>query len=151
MVDNDMQEIMRKLWKKIWNKEFISYVFWGLTTTILNIVLYALLCYWMKYWIANIIAIVTCKVYSYFTNKFLVFKSKCDNLIAVIKELVTYILATGVSGLVDFFGVLLLVEVMMVDQQIAKYIIAIVVMLVNYVLRKKFVFKNGTNRESVKR
>lgn len=151
MVENDMQEVIRKLWKKIWSKEFILYVFWGLTTTILNIVLYALLCYLMKYWIANIIAIVTCKVYSYFTNKFFVFKSKCGNLLAVMRELGTYIMTTGVSALADFFGVLLLVEVVMVDQQIAKYIIAIVVMLVNYVLRKKFVFKNGTNRESVKR
>lgn len=147
MVDNDMQKIIKKLWKKIWNKEFISYAFWGLTTTILNIVLYALLCYLMEYWIANIIAIVTCKVYGYFTNKFIVFKSKCENFVAVLKELIMYIVTTGFSGLIDFFGVILLVEVMTVDEQISKYIITMVVILVNYVLRKKLVFKKDTTEK----
>ena len=148
--DNDMQKMIRELWKKIWNKEFISYAFWGLTTTVLNIVLYSLLCYIMEYWIANIIAIVACKIYSYFTNKFFVFKSHCNNLLALIKELMMYILTTGFSGLVDFCGVLFLVEILMIDQQNAKYIITVIVILVNYVLRKKLVFGNA-NRESVKR
>lgn len=145
-----MLKVMRNLWRKFWNKEFILYAFWGLTTTVLNIVLYGLLCYIIEYWIANMIAIVACKIYSYFTNKFFVFKSHCENLLALIKELTMYILTTGFSGLVDFFGVLFLVEILTVNQQNAKYIITVIVILVNYVLRKKLVFSQ-TNEESVKR
>lgn len=145
-----MQKMIRGLWKKIWSKEFISYAFWGMTTTVLNIVLYSLLRYIMEYWVANIIAIAACKTYSYFTNKLFVFKRHCDNLPALIKELVLYILTTGFSGLVDFFGVLFLVEILTADQQNAKYIITVIVILVNYVLRKKLVFSN-TNGVSVKR
>lgn len=148
MDDNDMQKMIRKLWKEIWKNEFISYAFWGFTTTVLNVVIYSILCYILEYWIANIIAIVACKIYSYFTNKFFVFKSHCDNFAALIKELMMYILTTGFSGMVDFFGVLFCVEILIVGQQNAKYIITVVVILVNYVLRKKFVFEN-TNRENV--
>lgn len=135
-----MQKMIRELWKKVWNKEFISYAFWGLTTTVLNIVVYNLLCYNVDYWLANILAIIICKIYSFFTNKFFVFKSHCDNLLMLIKELTMYILTTGFSGLVDFLGVLFLVEVLTVEQQNAKYIIMVVVIFVNYVTRKMLVF-----------
>lgn len=135
-----MQKIKRELWEKIWNKEFLSYAFWGFTTTLFNIVLYTLLCYIVDYWMANIFAIIICKIYAYFTNKFFVFKSHCDNFLMLIKELIMYILTTGFSGLIDFFGVLFLVEILKLGQQNAKYITAVVVILVNYVLRKKLVF-----------
>lgn len=145
-----MQEIVRDLWKKVWKKEVISYAFWGLTTTILNIILYGILCNIMEYWLANILAIIICKVYSYFTNKWFVFKKHCANLLMLIKELFMYLLTTGFSGLIDFFGVLLLVEWLDVNQQSAKYIVTVVVMIANYILRKRFVFI-GTSRESIKR
>lgn len=146
-----MQKVIKKIWKKIWNKEFISYAFWGLTTTVLNIVLYSFLCCVLEYWIANMIAIIACKIYSYFTNKFFVFKSHSDNLLALIKELVMYIVTTSFSGLLDFFGVIFLVEMIALNEQIAKYIITVAVMLANYVLRKKLVFRNeGDIKENEK-
>lgn len=137
-----MQKTISELWKKIWEKEFASYIFWGLTTTFLNIVVYSLLCYITEYWRANIIAIIICKVYSYFTNKFFVFKSCFKNPLGIIKELTMYILTTSFSGLIDFLGVLLLVEKMMVKQQLAKYMVTVIVILSNYILRKKIVFES---------
>ena len=57
-----------KIWSKIHNKEFMMYVLLGATTTILNLFSYDVLCIVLDYWIANIIAGIFSKVYSYFTN-----------------------------------------------------------------------------------
>ena len=129
---------------KIHNKEFMMYVLLGATTTILNLFSYDVLCIVLDYWIANIIAGIFSKVYSYFTNKFFVFKSRCANVGELLKELGMYIVTTGISGTIDLVGVPFLVGGLAFDKKIAKYIMAVVVIIVNYILRKKIVFRKKT-------
>ena len=133
-----------KIWSKIHNKEFMMYVLLGATTTILNLFSYDVLCIVLDYWIANIIAGIFSKVYSYFTNKFFVFKSRCANVGELLKELGMYIVTTGISGTIDLVGVPFLVSGLAFDKKIAKYIMAVVVIIVNYILRKKIVFRKKT-------
>lgn len=134
--------------KKLINSEIFSYVFWGATTTLFNIVVYSILCEFIEYWIANIFAIVSGKIYAYFVNKIFVFKSKCDSLEQLIKEIVSYILTRGATGIVDFFGVVILVTGLSMDEKISKYIITITVIILNYILGKKIVFVQKNKKKS---
>ena len=70
-----------------------------------------------------------------------VFKSRCANVGELLKELGMYIVTTGISGTIDLVGVPFLVGGLAFDKKIAKYIMAVVVIIVNYILRKKIVFR----------
>lgn len=133
--------------KKLLNYEIYSYIFWGITTTIFNIVAYNILCEMVEYWIANIVSIVLGKVYAYFVNKIFVFKSKCDTFEQLIKEIISYILTRGFTGIIDFWGVVFFVNCVSLDEKISKYIITFIIIILNYRFGKKIVFvKNKRKR-----
>lgn len=132
--------------EKIVHNEIVSYIFWGATTTLVNLALYTILCYIVEYWIANIIAIIIGKLYAYFVNKLFVFKSKCGSLKDLIKEIISYIMTRGFSGLIDFFGVIILVEGLAFGEKFAKYFVTVIDILLNYILGKKVVFVNNKKR-----
>jgi len=130
------------------HKEFISYGIWGVITTILHILLFALLTYiGIKYYIANIITLISIKALAYIVNKLFVFKTKCKNKKELISEIMKYIFSRLLTMLIDYFGLILLVEVFNIDVMIGKITILILVVLINYVLCKLFVYKSGEKNE----
>jgi len=130
------------------HKEFIKYGFWGGVTTLLNLFLYWLLIkLGIDYTISNIITLITIKTLCYFVNKILVFKTKCKNKKELLKEITNYILSRLFTMVLDYFGVILFVEVLKVDKIISKIIVLVIVVLVNYILCKKIVYKKGNNDE----
>lgn len=125
------------------HKEFISYGFWGSVTTLLNLLLYWILIkLGMPYTLSNIITLITIKTLCYFVNKILVFKTKCKNKKELSKEVIKYILSRLFTMALDYFGVILFVEVFEIDKIISKAVILVVVVLVNYLICKKYVYKN---------
>ena len=125
------------------HKEFISYGFWGCVTTLLNLLLYWILIkLGMPYTLSNIITLITIKTLCYFVNKILVFKTKCKNKKELSKEVIKYILSRLFTMALDYFGVILFVEVFEIDKIISKAVILVVVVLVNYLICKKYVYKN---------
>ena len=125
------------------HKEFISYGFWGSVTTLLNLLLYWILIkLGMPYTLSNIITLITIKTLCYFVNKILVFKTKCKNKKELSKEVIKYILSRLFTMALDYFGVILFVEVFEIDKIISKVVILVVVVLVNYLICKKYVYKS---------
>lgn len=137
-----MGDIDKKLEKRKTIKEFVIYGIVGVTTTLVNIVIYQVLLFFKcHYTIANLIAIISCKIYGYLANKNIVFKSHCDSVKELLKELVKFVFARGFTGLVDYFGLILCVEILNKDKVISKYVIQIIVIILNYVMGKYIVFK----------
>ena len=131
------------------HNEFISYGFWGGVTTLLNLLLYwGLIKLGLDYTISNIITLIAIKTLCYFVNKIFVFKTKCKNKKELSKEVIKYILSRIFTMALDYFGVVLLVEVFKADKIISKAVILVVVVLVNYFLCKKYVYKDK-NGEAV--
>ena len=125
------------------HKEFISYCFFGGVTTLLHILLFWLLDGFMKYYIANIITLVTIKTLAYFLNKIFVFKTKCKDKKELTKEVFKYIFSRVFTMIIDYFGLILLVEVFNINELIGKVMVLILVVIVNYILCKKYVYKKG--------
>ena len=123
------------------NKEIIRYIVFGASTTIVNIALYNAFILFMDYRIANLIAIILCKIYAYAVNKIFVFRSHCDTWRQWFQELFRYLLSRGMSGIIDYFGVIACVQLIGLDQSISKYIMTGVVIILNYVLSKLIVFR----------
>ena len=140
---------LKKILNKFNYREGITYILVGLTTTAVNLIIYqGLLFFNVDYKIANIFAVILCKVYGYFANKLIVFKSRCDNWKELLKELVRFILARGFTGVVDYFGLIFVVEVCNCDKVISKYAISVLVIVLNYIRGKKMVFNRNKKEKS---
>jgi len=140
--------------KKLANKETVLYLIFGVLATVLNIVLFYL---FINVWkistgLGNIIDTIVCILFQYFTNRIWVFESKNTGKEAI-KEFIQFILARGVTAIIDQVFV-----VVGIDFFVAKYVIFsqqkvfsigikilsnIIVIVLNYIFSKIFVFKEN--------
>lgn len=140
---------MIKLIRRFLDNEIIRYAIAGGLVTLTNAAGYFLLReIGIIYTVANIVSLVLSKVVGYLLNKFWVYKSVNDSLLQTFLELLRFILARGFTGLVDFFGLILMVELFGWNDRISKIIIMLLVIVLNYVLGKKAVFIKKEKKES---
>ncbi len=113
----------------------------GLSTTLVNILLFRLLSLVLPgYRPANLIAIVVSKVYGYFASKLFVFRSRGLKPGQLVREIISYIAARGFTGVVDYFGLILLISVGLPPFP-AKVAVQGAVIALNYLLGKFVVFR----------
>ena len=138
-------------------KELITYVIFGGLTTLVNFVAFYVVTQILGeelYLLNNAIAWVVSVVFAYVTNKLFVFESKSWNLKLVAKESVEFIGARIFSFLIEEGGMLLFVSVLgfgeisfnifgftITGQLIAKLILAVVVVIMNYFFSKFIIFR----------
>ena len=134
---------MKKIKQLLNNKEVLLYIVFGLLTTIINIGLFYILNkIGIIYIVSNIIALIIAKTTAYLCNKFFVFKKRCKNKKELTKEIISFIFWRSFTMLVDFFGLILLVDVFDFNKMIGKIIVTTIVITINYFTSKKIVFKN---------
>ena len=132
--------------------ELIRYGITGLTTTIVNLVIYhALLLLGVDYRISNLIALVGAKLYGYIANKLFVFRTHCEGKKEIFKEILRFFFARSITWVVDYFGLIIAVEVMGFDRLVSKYVLQVFVIAINYILGKHMVFRNRSCRDANRR
>ena len=126
------------LYKKY--SEIIMYLVFGVLTTIVSIGVYALFtkCFNVNYMISNVISWIISVLFAYITNRIFVFKSKSNDILIEIYQFYKYRIY---SFLIDLFLMYLFVELINIDDMIAKIIVQVVVIVLNYIFSKVFVFK----------
>ncbi len=140
-------EKLKKLWRYLTTPEMISYLVFGVLTTVINIVVYTLLrprLHMDEYWavlIANAVAWVISVAFAFVTNKLFVFRSKSFERAVFWRELGSFVGARLLSLGVDELGMVLLVNVLFCGDLAAKIIMNVIVVIMNYVLSKWFIFK----------
>lgn len=129
-----------KMYKKY--REVISYLFWGVCTTVVNIA-----SYWICFEILNIanvpstiISWIVAVAFAYVTNRIFVFESKSRKIFAEISKFVGARLLTGILDVGIMF---ITVDVMDWMPVFWKVISNILVIILNYLLSKWFVFKKS--------
>ncbi|WP_407384843.1 GtrA family protein [Ruminococcus sp.] len=157
-------------------KEIIMYIIFGVLTTLVNWVAYTLLIKAFGgaienksvmftlfgkditteiffIFIANFVAWVAGVAFAFVTNKIWVFESKSWKFGLVMKELWLFILARLITGVLEWFGVPLLWAVGMdqplfgIDGFLAKIVVSIIVVILNYVFSKLIIFKNKDDKK----
>ena len=121
-------------------KEIINYLFIGGCTTIVSIVSYTIFLkvFNIHYQISNVLSWILAVAFAYVTNKIFVFNSKNKN---ILKELFLFVQYRIYSLLVDMLCMFILIDLIKIDDLIAKIIVQIIVVIINYVFSKLFVFK----------
>ena len=147
--------------KSIMTGEVFSYLFFGVCTTIVNIVVFQLCCsvFGMHALISNIFAWIFAVVFAYVTNRIFVFHSKEYSFSGIAREAGSFVGARLFSLLVDEFIIWLMVSVMgyiAVERLLAEILSCPlkdakslfaklcsngVVVIMNYVLSKLIIFR----------
>ncbi|NFR85892.1 MULTISPECIES: GtrA family protein [unclassified Clostridium] len=132
---------MKKI-KLFLNNEGIKYIIFGVLTTGINIISYLLLNkLGIQYIISNTIAFILSIIFAFITNKLYVFNSDTWKIKVVIREGVIFSGSRLTTFIIDTVLFILLVQVIKMNDFIAKCIVNIVVIIINYVLSKFLVFK----------
>lgn len=122
--------------------EIILYIIFGILTTLINIISYALFTrvIMLDTYISNIIAWILSVLFAYITNRKYVFKIDNYKLSNKIKELLSFYGLRIVSLIIDMFIMYILINLINIDDLISKIITNIFVIVVNYLFSKYLIF-----------
>lgn len=129
--------MIKSLFKKY--EEIIMYLIMGVLTTVVNIGVYYIFShvFMLEKNISNVIAWVVAVLFAFITNKLFVFKSDKDIKKEII-EFFKYRLATLVMEVILFY---LFINIIKMNDMIAKIILNVLVIILNYIFSKLFIFK----------
>lgn len=121
-------------------KEIIKYLFFGVLTTLINIALYFFMQDKMSHLLANTIAWFVSVVFAYITNALWVFD---DNKLSF-KQFIEFC-GSRLTTLILENIMIIVLETFIFNQLVLKVITNVVVIILNYILSKVFVFKKERN------
>lgn len=154
------QGFVKRMFNK--HKEIIMYLIFGVLTTVVSWGSYALL---EKAFsaaivdvnvlvaVANVLSWVIAVLFAYITNKLFVFESKSFKPTTLFKEMGLFVGSRLASGAVEWVGVPLLVWIGLnqtifgVEGMLAKVIVSIIVVILNYILSKLIVFRKEKKKD----
>lgn len=130
-------------------KEIIMYLIFGVLTTLVSLVCYSLFVELLHFSItvSSVFSWIIAVSFAFVTNKLFVFESK--KKATVLREAIPFFIGRGVTGLIDMFLPELLwnlglrAELFGVKGLLAKLIVNVIVIILNYIFSKLFVFRKG--------
>lgn len=134
---------MRKDLGKAAGREMIRYLFFGGCTTVVNVAVFVFLRYEMDFEVqsANLISILAAIIFAFFVNKYFVFCSAGINAGTLIREFSEFAGMRSLTLLIEFWGVAAFAAYMHVSDFASKLVIQVVVIVLNYIISKCYVFK----------
>lgn len=139
-------------------KEIIMYLFFGVLTTAVSWLSYAVFEILfgliipdagLKIALANVLSWICAVLFAYITNKLWVFESKSWEKKLLIKEILSFVGSRLLTAPLEWVGVPLLVAVGLdatlfgIDGMIAKVVVSVAVVILNYVFSKLIVFRKS--------
>ena len=141
----------RDIYKKY--KEIINYIIVGTLTTIVSIgVFYLCRVTILKnnsqldIQISTIISWIVAVHFAFFTNKKYVFESKKKGK-EKLKELISFDLSRISTLLIEMICIWILTKPLSIDDKISKILVQGIILILNYIFSKLFVFKNKKYKE----
>lgn len=130
------------------HKEIIMYLIVGVATTVFNWVVYALFVLIMPMVFANALSWFVTVLFAYVTNKLFVFESKSMEPGVIAREAAAFFGARAATGVFEvvaqptFYAIGLNQSILGVEGLAAKVLTSAIVMVLNYVFSKLFVFRS---------
>lgn len=119
-------------------KEILNYIIVGVLTTLVNYVFYYILlkihCHWV---LANSIAWFMAVIFAFYTNKKYVFKSTKKSR----DEITSFFIMRLATLIIENISLFLFIEIIGIHQILAKIVVSVVTVVLNYILCKFKIFK----------
>lgn len=126
-------------------KHVLAYVFFGVCTTAVNVIVYFLCARLMGLntaW-STILAWFFAVLFAFLTNKSLVFGSKSWERSLLIREIAAFYLCRLATGVIDLATMILTVDVLGWNDMLMKFVSNVIVIVLNYVASRFIIFKKG--------
>ena len=138
---------MKKRILKLYENDVIRYIFWGGCTTLVNLVsFYIMRELGIILMAANVVSIILAILFAYVVNSKYVFQDKCETLKDHVQPFCKFVSARLITMVIEVGGVWLLVSVMGLNDMIGKFLTQFIVLILNYVFSKFFVFTTGKSK-----
>lgn len=139
--------MIRKLYKKY--EELIWYLIVGGCTVVVSLASYYLLrnTFRMYYQTANILSWIFAVVFAYVTNKKFVFRSQYAGVKKTLLEAGSFFSARLASLAAEVLSMYFFVRICGMDDRIVKLMNQVLVMILNYILSKFWVFHKKRNKK----
>ena len=141
-------------------KELVKYLIFGVLTTLVSIIsfkIFDVILGERLYLVTNVLSWIFAVAFAFVTNKIFVFRSKTTEKKVLFRELISFVGARVLSLLIEEGGLWLLIDVLNLGgitpikifsfaingNLIAKVIMQVVIVILNYVFSKFFIFKKG--------
>ena len=139
---NPLIKLFFKLWDIFMTREVITYLISGVLTTVVNWVLYWLIVekIGMEELSGNAVDWVLTVAFAYAINAFWVFDSKFIGWSAERKKILKFYAARLLTFVIEEGGILIFVKQLKFNGLMVKAVLAVIVIILNYVFSKLFVF-----------
>lgn len=135
---------MKKQIKKLYEKyrDVIPYLFFGVLTTIINIVSYAFFARVLNFGTmpSTVIAWFLSVLAAYLTNRKWVFHSEAKGFSEIFREVVVFFGCRIATGVLDWLMMLVFVDNLYFNDIIMKALANVIVIVLNYVFSKVLIF-----------
>lgn len=134
---------IRELLKKY--RELISYLVFGVLTTLVNYVSYLLFAplFLSTTTIPTAIAWVLSVIFAYVTNRIFVFRSEAKGAAALLREILSFFGARLLSGVLDLGIMWVFADKLGLNDKLVKLASNVFVVIFNYVASKLVIFRKG--------
>ena len=126
-------------------KSLISYAFFGVCTTVINLVAYYLCSHILSLTtvVSTVIAWIVAAIFAYVTNKLWVFECKSWEKQVLIKEIPSFFACRILTGVLDIAIMAIFVDVLHFNDMLMKIISNVLVIILNYIASKFLIFKRS--------
>lgn len=129
------------------HREVIMYIIFGVLTTVVDILVFSLLAHTvfdtenpLLAQIANIIAWIAAVAFAYVTNRIFVFESKEKRILI---EILSFTASRLLTLVLDAILIYVLASLIGINPDVSNIISNVVVIVLNYVISKLFVFRRA--------
>lgn len=129
---------------RLLTSEGMRYLFIGGCTTLVNLVVFTVLCrlVHLDVNISNIISVAVSILFAYVANKLVVFRSHCSSFAELAGECARFIGARLATMVIEVGGVYVLYNIVHQDELIAKLETQVLVVIGNYFISRFLVFRD---------
>lgn len=130
------------LLRRLWERQGIRYLFFGGLTVLFNLLCFRLLTKGAGLGTdtGNALSILAALLFAYFTNTWFVFRSKNAGPRARLGEFLRFLSARLLTMALEFAGVHLLAEVLLLNAFLSKLALQAAVIVLNYILSRLVVY-----------
>lgn len=135
--------MFKSIYKKLFNKEIILYLIFGVLTTLVDAIIFYIANYTLNihYVISTCLAWIFAVLFAYITNKIFVF-SAIQNKQNIFKEMFSFFSLRLLSLLLSIVFMVIMVNIMNINEFLSKILVNVLVVIANYFFSKIFIFKS---------
>ncbi len=143
-----LREKLGILWSKFVNRETVSYLIFGVLTTLVDWLSYAAFRHGgMNYRLATICCQAAAILFAYVTNKIWVFQSYNFHPMYLIREMASFFSCRILTAVFTYVAMVVMVDGMGIKQDmICKIVVSAISLVLNYIFSKLFIFKKAGSR-----